>query len=352
MPTAIKDHDIDGPRRPMGADMGEQRQITFAQAIREGLQQALRLSEDVFVFGQVVDNKSGIFQTTTGLQQEFSPKRVFDTPVAEGAMTGVALGAALAGMRPVLVHQRLDFMLFSIDQIVNWGALWRYKANGKSGVPFTIRAVVGKGWGQGPQHSKSLQAWFAHVPGLRVAMPSTAFDAKGLLLESIFGADPTLYIEGRPLFSMKDSVPEEPYRVPFGKARVRRTGRDATIIALGYMVPMALKAADSLASEGVDVEVIDLRTVAPLDEAAVLQSVEKTGRLVVADTAWQSFGVSAEVVARVAEKAFYHLKAPVARVALPDGHAPTSSALEELFYPKESDIRDAVRRVVSNGKRG
>jgi len=326
--------------------MSDTRELSFAQAINEALRQALRLSDDVFVFGQVVDNKSGIFQTTTGLQEEFSKRRVFDTPVAEAAMTGVALGAALAGMRPVLVHQRLDFMLCSIDQIVNWGALWRYKSSGKSGVPFTIRAVVGKGWGQGPQHSKSLQAWFAHVPGLRVAMPSTAFDAKGLLMDAIFGEDPCIFIEGRPLFSMRDRVPEEPYRVPFGKARVRRVGRDVTVIALGYMVPMALRAAEMVKGEGIDAEVIDLRTVIPLDEDAVMESVEKTGRLVEADTAWRSFGVSAEISARVAERAFGRLRAPVARVALPDGHSPTSAALEDLFYPKEGDIANAIRGVV------
>ncbi|MEK9136637.1 MAG: alpha-ketoacid dehydrogenase subunit beta, partial [Bacteroidota bacterium] len=167
--------------------MNQSRTVSFAEAINEALRQAMRLSDGVFVFGQLVDNPSGIFHTTTGLVEEFSGRRVFDTPVAESAMTGVAIGAALAGMRPVLVHQRLDFMLYSVDAIVNWAALWRYKSAGRSGVPFTIRAVVGKGWGQGPQHSKSLQAWFAHVPGLRVAMPSTPHDANGLLLDAVLG---------------------------------------------------------------------------------------------------------------------------------------------------------------------
>ena len=308
----------------------------------------MRLSDDVFVFGQLVDNPSGIFQTTTGLVDEFSNRRVFDTPVAESAMTGVALGAALTGMRPVLVHQRLDFMLYSMDQLVNWAALWRYKSGNKSGVPFTVRAVVGKGWGQGPQHSKSLQAWFAHVPGLRVVMPSTPFDAKGLLLSAIFGEDPTIVIEGRPLFSMSDVVPEEPYRVPFGKASVRREGSDVTVVAAGYMVPTALRAAELLQDEGVDVEVIDIRTVVPLDERAILDSVTKTGRLVVADTAWRSFGISAEISARVVEGAFGHLKAPVVRVALPDSHSPTSAALEKAFYPDENTIVSAVNKVLVN----
>lgn len=328
--------------------MNQPRIINFAEAINEALRQAMRLSDEVFVFGQLVDNPSGIFHTTTGLVEEFSERRVFDTPVAESAMTGVALGAGLAGMRPVLVHQRLDFMLFSMDMLVNWAALWRYKSGGKSGVPFTIRAVVGKGWGQGPQHSKSLQAWFAHVPGLRVAIPSTPFDAKGLLMGAVFGEDPTIIIEGRPLFSMVDVVPEEPYQVPFGKASVKRPGQDVTIIALGYMVPMALGAAERLAQEGISAEVIDPRTVVPMDEEALFESAARTGRVVVADPAWKSFGVSAEISARVTEKCFSYLKAPVVRVALPDTHAPTSAALERLFYPDEEDVVLAVRKVLES----
>ena len=324
--------------------MNQSRTISFAEAINEATRQAMRLSDDVFVFGQGVDNP-GVFHTTSGLVDEFSSRRVFDTPVAESAMTGVGLGASLAGMRPILVHQRLDFMLFSMDQLVNWAALWRYKSAGKSGMPLTVRAIVGKGWGQGPQHSKSLQAWFAHVPGLRVAMPSTPRDAKGLLLEAIFGEDPTIIIEGRPLFSMTDEVPEEPYRISFGKAAVRREGEHATLVGFGYMVPMALRAAELLAEEGLEVEVVDPRTVVPLDEETILDSVRKTGRLVIADTAWTSFGISAEVGTRVAERAFKHLKAPIKRVALPDGHSPTSPALEKLFYPDETTVAGAVRSV-------
>lgn len=327
--------------------MNEGRKLTYAEAINEALRQAMRMSEDVFVYGQLVDNPSGIFHTTTGLVDEFSSRRVFDTPVAESAMTGFGLGAALMGMRPVLVHQRLDFMLFSMDAIVNWGALWRYKSAGKSSMPLTIRAVVGKGWGQGPQHSKSLQAWFAHVPGLRVAMPATAFDAKGLLMEAIFGDDPTIIIEGRPLFSMSDQVPAEPYRVPFGRSLIRREGRDVTLVAIGYMVPIALRAAEALAKEGIEAEVLDPRTIVPFDDQAIVDSVRKTGRLVIADTAWTSFGVTAEIATRVMEQAFSFLKAPVVRVALPDGHAPTSVALERIFYPDEDALVAAVKRSIN-----
>jgi pyruvate dehydrogenase E1 component beta subunit len=261
-------------------------------------------------------------------------------------MTGVGIGIALMGMRPVFVHQRLDFMLYSMDQIVNWAALWRYKSAGKSGVPLTIRAIVGKGWGQGPQHSKSLQAWFAHVPGLRVAIPATAFDAKGLLMEAIFGDDPTIIIEGRPLFTMSDEVPEEPYRIPFGRSIVRRVGQDATLVAIGYMVPLALRAAEILADEGLDLEVIDPRTIVPLDERSIVDSVRKTGHLIIADTAWKSFGVTAEIATRVAEEAFSYLKASPIRVALPDGHTPTSVALEKVFYPDENAIVAAAKSLL------
>jgi len=323
--------------------------ISYGEAIHEALDQAMGISDDVFVFGQGVDNPPGVFHTTTGLAEKYSRNRVFDTPVSESSMTGVALGASLVGMRPVLVHQRLDFMLYSMDQLVNWAALWRYKSGGRSGMPFTIRAVVGKGWGQGPQHSKSLQAWFAHVPGLRVAMPSNAFDAKGLLMSAIFGEDPCIFIEGRPLFNMTDEVPEEPYRVPFGTAHVARPGGDVSLVALGYMVPIALRAAELVQAEGISVEVIDLRTVAPLDEEAIINSVAKTGRLVVADPAWRSFGVSAEIITRVVESAPNSLKAPAERVTFPDSHSPTSAALEKYFFPDDAAVAAVVRRVCTGG---
>src|SRR5262245_24303929 len=272
-------------------------EASYAEALRQGLEQALELSDRVFVVGQLVDYAPGVFGSTTGLVERFGTKRIRDFPVSESAMTALGIGAAVAGMRPGLVYHRLDFMLYSIDAIVNWLSLWRFKSNGKSSAPVTIRAIVGRGWGQGPQHSKSLHAWFAHVPGLKVAMPATAFDAKGLLLESIFGEDPVLMIEHRSLFTLKDRVPDVPYRVRFGRAAVRRRGADVTLAAIGVMVPFALRVAAQLAEQGVDAEVIDLRTVSPLDSDSVCASVEKTGRLAVLDPAWGSFGVAAEIVA-------------------------------------------------------
>ena len=304
------------------------------------------LSPDVVLLGQLVDTKAGIFGTTTGLVDKYGRERVQDFPVAENLMTATAMGASLTGLRPVIVHQRLDFMIYSLDAIVNWLSLWRFKSNGKSAMPVTIRAIVGKGWGQGPQHSKSLHAWFAHLPGLQVAMPSTAYDAKGLLLESIFGETPSIFVEGRGLYSMTDFVPEEPYRIRFGRAKIRRTGSDATIVALGSMVPLALKAAALLERDGVQVEVIDPRTISPLDRNTICESVSKTRRLVVVDPAWQSFGAGAEIVSSVVERVGDMLAAKPVRVSLPDSHTPMSSALEREYYPDEYVLREAIRGVM------
>lgn len=323
------------------------KKLTYAQAIAQGLQQAMELSPDVILMGQLIDYSPGVFGTTTGLVERFGANRVLDFPVAESVMTSAGMGAALAGLRPVLIHHRLDFMLYSMDAVVNWISLWRFKSNNESRVPLTIRAIVGKGWGQGPQHSKSLHAWFAHLPGLRVAMPATAFDAKGMLLESIFGEDPTIIIEHRSLFTLKDDVPEQPYRVRFGKAVVRRRGKDITLVAVGIMVPLALKVAARLAERSVDVEVIDLRTVTPLDTTTVIDSVSRTGRLVVADPAWRSAGVAAEVVAAVAEKIGRRLKADPLRVCLPDSHTPMSAALEAVYYPDEDDMVKKLHALVA-----
>lgn len=319
------------------------RKLDFAGAIREGLSQACELSKDVVVLGQLVDYKSGIFGTTTGLVDKFGPERVQDFPVAESMMTAVGIGAATAGLRPVLVHQRMDFMVYSIDAITNWMALWRFKTNGKSSIPLVIRAIVGKGWGQGPQHSKSLHAWFAHLPGIKVAMPSTAYDAKGLMLESIFGEDPVIFVEHRGLFSMTNEVPEIPYRVRFGQAAVRRKGTDVTIVASGWMAPLALRAAETLAADGVEAEVIDPRTVSPIDMPTICESAEKTRRLVVLDPAWASFGVASEIIASACEQVGGKLAANPVRICLPDSHTPMSATLEKEFYPDEDDIITQVK---------
>jgi len=322
------------------------RSLSYAEAINEALHQGMELSPDVVVLGQLVDYQSGVFGTTTGLAEKFGLDRVQDFPVAESLMTSAAIGAALTGMRPVLVHQRLDFMLYSLDAIVNWLALWRFKSDGHSTLPVTIRAIVGRGWGQGPQHSKSLHAWFAHLPGLRVGVPATAYDAKGLLLESMFGENPTIIIENRSLFSMTDHVPDIPYRVRFGQADVRRAGSDITLVALGAMVPASLRVAELLGEEGISVEVIDLRTVSPLDANTVCRSVSKTHRLAVADPGWQSVGVAGELIAQVCERLGTSLESNPVRICLPDSHTPSSASLEEAYYPTDESIADATRALI------
>src|SRR5712691_9753491 len=233
--------------------------LSFAQSVNAALRQAMELDRGVFVYGIGADGPTGIFGTTAGLVERFGPERVFDTPIAEAGLTALAAGAANSGLRPVLVHQRLDFMLYSMDQVVNWMAPWRFMSGGRAKMPVTIRAIIGKGWGQGPQHTKSLHTWFAHVPGLQVVMPGSPADAKGLLLSSIMSDDPTLFIEGRSLFSMQEDVPDAPYFIRLGEALVRREGRDVTLVTMGSMVPVCLQATDALVGHAIAAELVDLR---------------------------------------------------------------------------------------------
>ncbi|MBS1982625.1 MAG: hypothetical protein JST16_00520 [Bdellovibrionales bacterium] len=322
-----------------------QRELNYANAIREGTQQAMRLSDKVVVLGQLVDYKTGVFGTTSGLVEEFGPSRVQDFPVSEATMNSVAIGAALTGLRPIIVHQRVDFMIYSLDSIVNWLALWYFKSNGKSPMPVTIRAIIGKGWGQGPQHSKSMHAWFGHLPGLKVAMPATAFDAKGLMLESALGEDPCLILESRSVFSMNSVVPEAAYRVRYGQAAIRKKGREVTLVAVGHLVPLAMQAAQILATEGIDVEVIDPRTIYPFDRETICDSVARTGRLVVADPGWRMNGFAGEVIASVAEEVGYDkFKSKPIRVTFPDSHTPMTQKLESFFYPSQDTLVQAVKR--------
>jgi len=324
------------------------KKITYAEAINQGMHQAMELSEDVIVMGQLIDYKPGVFGTTVGLIEKFGKKRVRDFPVAESLMTSAGIGAAVAGQRVILVHIRIDFMMYSLDAVVNWLSLWRFKSNNESNVPLVIRAIVGRGWGQGPQHSKSFHSWFAHLPGIRVAMPATAFDAKGLLLESIFGEDPSIIIEHRALFNLKDQVPKEAYRVRYGKAVIRKEGKDVTMVAIGCSVIDALKAAKNLENEGISVEVIDPRTLTPLDRDTISKSVLKTKRLVVVDPGWHSFGASSEIITSISEKNIHKMKANPIRITLPDSHTPMSVSLEKKYYIKQENIVLAVKKLINH----
>ena len=319
--------------------------ISYSEAINQATKQAMELSQDVMVMGQLIDYKSGVFGTTTGLVERFGNQRVRDFPVAESLMTSAALGAAITGKRVLLVHIRIDFMLYSFDAIVNWLSLWRFKSNNESQAPVVIRAIVGRGWGQGPQHSKSFHSWFGNLPGIKVALPATAFDAKGILLESIFGEDPTIIIEHRSLFNLKDYVPKKPYRVKFGKAVIRKVGKDVTVVSLGCMLIETLKAAKILEKEKIQAEVIDPRTLTPLDKETIINSVKKTGRLAVVDPGWQSFGASAEIITSVIEKCSNYLKSSPIRINFPDSHTPMSQNLEKQYYIDEQKILKKIKKI-------
>ncbi|OGV37069.1 MAG: hypothetical protein A2X48_04465 [Lentisphaerae bacterium GWF2_49_21] len=323
------------------------RKLTYSQAIVDAVDNAMGLDNKVILMGQLVDYKGAIFKTTTGLVEKYGHQRVMDFPNAESVMTAVAIGSAVTGMRPIIVHPRIDFMMYSLDAIVNWMSLWRFKSNGHCHLPVTIRAIVGKGWGQGPQHSKSMHSWFAHLPGLRVAMPATAYDLKGLLLENIFGENPGIIIESRCLFGMEDHVPEQPYRVRFGEACVRKEGRDITCVAIGMMVPAVLKAAEKLEKENISVEVIDPRTIAPLDKDTIRRSVVKTGRLIVADPDWIYCGIASEIIAFICEEMGTKLKAAPGRICFPQSHTPMSYVLENQYYPDEASIIERIKGILS-----
>ena len=323
------------------------RKITYVQAINEALRQMLESDDRVFLIGQGVTSPWYVGASTTGLIDRFGPERVIDTPVSENSITGAAVGAALAGMGPVVVHPRMDFMYYAMDQIANQAANWHYMFGGQVSVPLTIWGIINRGGEQAAQHSQSLQAIFTHIPGLKVVMPSTPYDAKGLLAASIEDDNPVVFIDERWLYDEVGEVPEELYSIPLGKGILRKEGKDLTLIATSFMVNEAMKAAASLEEDGIDVEVIDPRSLKPLDEELILKSIEKTGRLIIADAAWKTCGFGAELAALAAEKAFAYLKSPVVRVSLPDAPAPASSALEKVYYPDAKDIIMATKGLVS-----
>jgi acetoin:2,6-dichlorophenolindophenol oxidoreductase subunit beta len=318
------------------------RVINFAQAINEGLSEAMSKDDSVITYGLGTDDPKGIFSTTLGLQERFGESRVFDMPTSENAMTGIAIGASLNGIRPVMTHQRLDFFLLAMDQLVNNAAKWRYMFGGQFHVPITIRLIIGRGWGQGPTHSQSLQAWFAHIPGLIVVMPSNARDAKGLLIESIFCDDPVVILEHRWLHNSIADVPEGDYRVPLGKADRVTEGDTLTVVSMSYLTVEARIAVDAFRKKGVAIELLDLRTIAPIDWPAIYQSVKKTGCLLVLDTGMKTCSVAGEIVARVIEDCWSDLNLKPMRLTMSDIPEPTSFSLTKGFYIRAEHIADAV----------
>jgi acetoin:2,6-dichlorophenolindophenol oxidoreductase subunit beta len=318
---------------------------TYSQAINEAYIEAMQLDENIIAYGLGINDPKRIFGTTIELVERFGKSRVFDTPTSENAMTGVGIGASLNGIRPIMCHQRVDFFLLALDQLVNNAAKWNYMFGGEASVPITIRLIAGRGWGQGPTHSQNLHAWFAHIPGLKVVMPSMAGDAKGLLISSIFDENPVVYIEHRWLHNLEGDVPEGDYRIPIGKANILQNGDDITIVAFSYMTVEALKAVKVLSKNGISCELIDLRSIKPIDWKTVLSSVKKTGRILALDTGVLSGSISGDIIARICSECFEYLKSAPSQITLPDFPTPTSFSLTKTFYPKVKDIIKKVSKI-------
>ena len=327
------------------------RELTFAQAIREALDEEMGRDERIFVLGEDVGVWGGVFRTTEGLFQKYGPERVIDTPLSEEGFVGLAVGAAMTGLHPVPEIMFGDFITLVMDQLVNQAAKMRYMTGGQVQVPITVRATMGGGRSSGAQHSQSWHAWFAHVPGLKVVVPSTPYDAKGLLKTALREPNPVIFFEDKVMYhKIKGPVPEGEYLIPFGQADIKRAGQDVTLIALSRMVHTALAAAERLAAEGIQAEVIDPRTLTPLDDKTLIQSVAKTGGAVIIDEGYNHFGVTAELAATVAYGAFDYLDAPIERLGALDVPIPFSPVLEFATIPDEDKIIAAVHRVL-DGRR-
>lgn len=318
--------------------MFNDRELKYGEAIKEAIDLCMEKDPSVYVIGEGVPDPKGIFGTTLNLVDKYGPNRVMDMPVSENGMTGICIGTALTGMRPIMTHQRIDFILLAMDQIINNAAKWHYMFGGEANVPIVIRLIIGRGWGQGAQHSQNLQSLFMHIPGLKVVMPTTPYDAKGLLVSSIEDNNPVIFIEHRWLYDISGYVPEEIYRIPIGKAKIVRKGGDITIAAVSYMTIESMRASDMLKKVGVDAEVIDIRTIKPLEDDLIIDSVKKTGRLLVVDSGWKTGGVAAEVITRVTEKGFKYLRLPPQRISLPDIPTPSTPSLTSDFYPTNVTI--------------
>jgi len=322
------------------------RKLSYSLAINEALHQTMAKDAGVFVIGQGTKSPWYVGNTCQGLLEKFGEERLLDTPVSENAVTGAGVGAAIVGMRPVVVHPRVDFMVYGLEPIINEAANWHYMFGGVAPVPMVIWGIINRGGEQGAQHSQALHALFSHLPGLKVVMPSTPYDAKGLMVAAIQDNNPVVYMDDRWLYGDEEDVPEGLYSVPIGQGVVRKEGSDITIVGISYMAKEAVKAAELLEQEGIQAEVIDPRAIKPLDMDLIIKSVKKTGRLVVADAGWLTGGVSAEIASQVAEQCLQDLKAPVQRVALPDVPAPTSKTLEEAYYPKAEDIVKSAKKTL------
>jgi pyruvate/2-oxoglutarate/acetoin dehydrogenase E1 component len=321
-------------------------ELTYREAVREALSRAMREDEDVFIMGEDIAEMGGSMGVTQGMLAEFGPERVRNTPISEMALVGTGIGAAMQGMRPVVEIMYEDFTTLAMEQIVNQAAKHRYMSGGQLKVPLTIRTQGGAGWSPGAQHAQQVEAWFVHVPGLKVVFPSTPTDVRGLLWSSIYDDNPVLFFEHRTLYPLKEDVPEELEPIPLGRARVHREGEDVTVVATGRLVHESLAAAEDAEQEGISVEVVDPRTLQPLDEQAIVESVKKTNRCVVAHEAVVRGGFGAEVAAVVQHQAFDWLDAPIERVGAKFAPVPFAPVMEEFVVPHKDEVLDAIQRTV------
>jgi pyruvate/2-oxoglutarate/acetoin dehydrogenase E1 component len=322
------------------------RELTYSQALREALSEEMERDPNIILLGEDIGVYGGVFKVTEGLLSRFGPDRVRETPISEAGFVGAAVGLALTGKRPVSELMFMDFAWVASDQILNQAAKMRYMTGGRVSVPMVIRTQQGGGRGNGAQHSQSLETIFTHIPGLKVVLPATPYDAKGLLKSALREDDPVIFIEHKLLYNTKGPVPEEPYAIPLGQAEIKRVGADVTLVSLSRTVLHCLEAAEAAAADGVAVEVIDLRCTVPLDLETILASVRKTGRLVVAHEAHRRLGIGAEIAALVQEHAFDYLDAPIVRVAALDVPIPASKPLEDVVLPGTAQILDAIKKVV------
>ncbi|HEY7426270.1 MAG TPA: transketolase C-terminal domain-containing protein [Gemmataceae bacterium] len=338
------------PKVPKGS--GSERTLSYVEAIREAADQEMARDPSVIVFGLDVDDPKAIQGTTRGLLEKYGPERVFGTPLSEDAMTGVAIGMALAGLRPIHVHIRMDFLMLAMNQLVNVAAKSRYMYGGKVSIPLVVRSMIGKSWGQGAQHSQGLYSFFMHVPGLKVVAPTTPYDAKGCLIEAIRDDNPVLYVEHRILHFQNGPVPANAYTVAPGRARITAAGQDVTLVGISQMQSECLKARLYLEEIGVQAEVIDPIWLSPLDVDTIAKSVEKTGRLLVVDNGWICCGAAAEIVAQMAERLQGHRPFRLRRMGFAPVTCPTAPRLEALYYPDGRTIAAAARDLVEESKTG
>jgi pyruvate/2-oxoglutarate/acetoin dehydrogenase E1 component len=324
----------------------KQRIITYAEAINEALVQVMTKDKNVIVMGLGVDDPGGVFGTTKNLVKKFPKNRIFDLPTSENAFTGFAIGLALGGKKPVITHQRVEFSILSMEQIINQAAKWFYMSAGKASVPLVIRLIIGRGWGQGPQHSQSLEVLFAHIPGLKVVCPSTPFEAKGMLIQSIEDKNPVIFFEHRWLHITKGYVPKKYYKIPLGNSKLIKMGKDITIVSFSYMMIECLRIHKTLKENNISSEIINIYSLNPLEMNKIYNSVKKTKKILVVDNGWKNYGIGAEIIASVNEKLGKIMKISCQRIGVLQAPIPSTRALAKYSYPNKDTIIQVIEKLI------